>query len=100
MKYLKIITGNRQLILDALNVAQIKEMDFCLITYDEDQKTHYLANQDKNHKLIKLALEKQKITCEDFPEKEMQKFSPSYDKQRTHRDFVGVGNVTLMPFSS
>ena len=98
MKYLKITTDNGRLILDLLSAAKIREMDFCLVTYDEDKTTHYLANHDENHDLIKLALEKQQITCEDFPEKEMQKFSPSYDKSRQHRDFLGVGNVNLMPF--
>jgi len=100
MKYLKITTDNRPLILESLNAAKIREMDFCLITYDEDKNTHYLANHDQHHDLIKLSLEKQKISCEDFPEKEMQKFSPSYDKLRQHRDFIGVGNVMLMPFST
>ena len=99
MKYLKITTDNRRLILDSLDAAKIREMDFCLITYDEDKNTHYLANHEENPDLIKLALEKQKITCEDFPQKEMRKFSPSYDKSRQHRDFLGVGNVNLMPFS-
>src|SRR4030095_15982344 len=98
MKYLKITTDNRRLILESLNVAKIREMDFCLITYDQDKNTHYLAIHDQNHDLIKLALERQQITCEDFPQIEMQKFSPSYDKSRQHRDFLGVGNVTLMPF--
>ena len=98
MKYLKITTDNGRLILDLLSAAKIREMDFCLVTYDEDKTTHYLAHHDENHDLIKLALEKQQITCEDFPEKEMQKFSPSYDKSRQHRDFLGVGNVNLMPF--
>lgn len=99
MKYLKITTDNRRLILDVLNAAQIREMDFCLLTYDEDKKTHYLANHDENHDVIKLVLEGQKITCEDFAEKEMRSFSPLYDKLRKHRDFLGVGNVNLMPFS-
>ena len=67
MKYLKITTDNRRLILDVLNAAQIGEMDFCLLTYDEDKKTHYLANHDANHDAIKLVLEGQKINCEDFP---------------------------------
>ena len=98
MKYLKITTDNGRLILDLLSAAKIREMDFCLVTYDEDKNTHFLANHDENHSRIKLALERQQITCEDFPEKEMQKFSPSYDKSRQHRDFLGVGNVNLMPF--
>ncbi len=100
MKYLKIITDNRRLILDVLNAAQSREMDFCLLTYDEDKNTHYLANHDENHHVIKSVLEGQKITCEDFPEKEMHRFSPLYDKPRKHRNFLGVGNVNLMPFSN
>lgn len=99
MKYLKITTDNRRLLLHVLNAAQIEEMDFCLLTYDEDKKTHYLANHEENHDVIKLVLEGQKITCEDFPENEMHKFSPLHDKPRKHRNFLGVGNVNLMPFS-
>ena len=92
MKFLKIQNESARPVIDIVNAREIPDSHYCLVTFDDNNNTHYFATYDEDHRIIKIVLDENGIANEETDENSLRNIKPT-------KRYSLFGNKNLMPFS-
>ncbi|HJS55001.1 MAG TPA: hypothetical protein VJ765_10665 [Chitinophagaceae bacterium] len=92
MKFLRIQNESTRPIIDIISARDMRDSDYCLLTFEENSNIHYFAGYDEDQNVIKMVLDDKNIINEEINEDSLKTLKPT-------KRYSLFGNKNLLPFS-